>query len=494
MGDQSPLLNEMIDRGLLLGGTAAISDDLELSLTDRIAEAQMGSFRVSQERSKALDGVWRHAARRALSWWDNVGASTERASKMAAYKYLRDNKTKLNLTDMQINNMMRRQLGTPILSAKGKLHPILSNLFFFYNPRLQGLLGDAAALSNPGVIFKRILYTCATKAFPLAMLAGLGGKDWQEWAKKIPLHHLLSRTIIPLGESAEGKAVYLTAPNDPVSAFIGSIFTNMALVMLDADHQVNDEAISSFLKIGYQEVPGVNPMMQTALGLFTFYFAGTGVPKDSLGRPIIPEYISDTGMFTPETTKALLKGVWNNFGGGVLYRFPYDPYKINVKQTPQTEKESVIRTIETALDMPLLQAFGSILQIEDSGRYQRHYQNEAARKREESRFRIAQKSMVADVVGEINRENIQPAAESLARLLDLGSMNEQQKEAVLAAPNYFAEQVKNISTQMKLGRQLSITLHLFESTPKSDVARKREYGKMLLEQLENSLPRGGLSQ
>lgn len=393
-GDNTPTVDTMVKQGLLATVNRYIGGELgvEATMADRVMFSKLQDVNIVERDLGDLATFSQKAKigfEKAVKWWDALGATSEQASKLAAYKLAMGQVKEGKLSLMEAHNFVRRHAGTPILTTKGKAALPLSNLFYFFNPRVQGLIGDYDAWTRGdwSIPFKRVSFAASAAILPMLGLSGAMGDEWKRFWQKIPLYHLLRGPIIPLGETAEGKAVYFIYPVDSLTSFFHASTMNFLSMAFDGDrHESADvlerlrQTTNSVINGVYADIPSYNPRWRLLMELSNLYMGAGAAPTTIFGRPVVPEHIADEGETSLRFQKRVIEHTWNTLGGAFVYRFPYPSANPKLKRTPETTREHIWRMLEQASGVPLVQTLANRIQISDAGLYERQGQREAAQR------------------------------------------------------------------------------------------------------------------
>ena len=383
-----PTVNEMAEKGLLATLNRYIGGQLgaEATMADRVLFAKLQDPDIVENDLHVLQNFIEGAnvqRNKLLREWDFIGGTMERASKMAAYKTTMEMVQEGKYTHQEALNFVRRHAGTPILTTKGRAALPLSNLFYFYNPRIQGILGDIDAYKRGDwtIPFKRAAWGVSSAIPVMLGLSGvldaiLGtGDDWRKFYEAIPTYHLLRGPIVPLGRTAEGKSAYFIMPSDSVTGLTHAFTMTMLKPIFDNREGVDDvfkhwsEILSVSANNVYAGAPAVNPRLKLASELVQIMAGGGVMPRNVFGRDIIPQHIADEGLFSLRFQTELVKHTLNSLGIAAVYRFPY-PSPVptrGLKRIPETTSEHIFRHIEQAAGVPFLQPLASRITISDAG-------------------------------------------------------------------------------------------------------------------------------
>ena len=277
---------------------------------DAQLERMMVGFNLKPGKSinpitNAFTKLWDH--------WGNVGQGIERIPKIAGYRWL---KKHTNLSEKEIGHVIRTQVGSPDFLRKGASYNLYNNLFLFSNSIKEGWRGDIeAARDRPAeYAYKRALYTLSPKVLMYAASIGLLGAWMQDAMDKIGEFDKANYLVVPLGESPNGKVVYLRIPQDETGRFLGG-------VMWKAMNINKSQDMAGLFDYMSGQAPTVTPSIKLAADTVQ-YFGGKNPYDWFRGRTVIPEQEFTAGG--ARSHKAFLKHTARQSGAGIIYKFPYD--------------------------------------------------------------------------------------------------------------------------------------------------------------------------
>lgn len=249
-----------------------------------------------------------------MALWDVLGKTgkfTERWAKLAGYKYL---KAESGKSDKEIAHMVRSRVGTPDVYRRGKWNILTNNLFLFSNVAKEGWRASwEAARENPSeYIWKTFKFNIVPKLLFATAIAGYMGQDLKEVCEKVSPYHAENYTVVPLGLSRMGKAVYFTIPQDYTGQVISGLFWNLINGKLFGEGSVLDYGAA-------QHPYNLNPYITVGSHLAQYYIRGKLPYDDYTGQPVMPERVYRAGGARANETMA--KHTWNELGGGAIYKF-----------------------------------------------------------------------------------------------------------------------------------------------------------------------------
>jgi len=298
-----------------------------LSTEEKQLERLLKSYGVSERK-------WENnITKPIMKFWDFLGNITEvgeKIPKIAAYQYLKEQG---KFSEKEIGHIVRTQAGSPDFLRQGKEYSLWNNLLLFSNAAKEGWRGDIEAMQRDrtGYSFKRLGYALMPKLIMLAMAAGYMGDDNKEIIDNQSEFIKTNYSVIPLGKTSTGKGVALTLPEDEIGRFIGGLFWKTMNLNKERSLTTFSEGLFDYMA---GQAPTLTPSL-TIPGDIVNYLGGRN-PYDSFrGRTAIPKKIWEAGG--TKRRNAFLKYLWNEAGGGILYRFKND----NVEDI-KTELEKVI--------------------------------------------------------------------------------------------------------------------------------------------------------
>jgi len=281
--------------------------------------------------------------KRAYNYLDRLGRVSEVSGKLAGYKYLKD---KTNLSEMDIAHRVRTRIGTPDYKRQGEFQQITNNIFLFSNVNKEGIRSayEAFRQDKAGYVWK----TIATNIMPKLIVMGAAATvpEWKEYFDKIPNYDKRQYTIIPIGYSEQGKAIYARLPEDYEGQFFGALVWDIAHGKITG----KDSAIGL---IASQSPYRLHPLIQIGADVFQYYVNGINPVDEFRGRTVIPETAFKAGG--ADANKAMGKHVWRNLGGSIVYEPTFNEFT-----PPKSVPEKVLKTFP-------LNTLGTFIKISDQG-------------------------------------------------------------------------------------------------------------------------------
>jgi hypothetical protein len=177
--------------------------------------------------------------------------------------------------------------------------------------------------------FKTVLYDLIPK-IAMIIAAQAGPPEWKKWWEKVPSWDKARRIIIPLGwvkglfdpkgsTTDSGEAAYLVMPHD----FVGEM---MMGALWYAAEDIPKGEWGRFLDylLGQSPFGSVNPIFKLGKDVTNFYVRQKAPHNAWLGRPAFPDRLMRMGPAHENgvAQAEFWKYQFNQFSGGVVYRFP----------------------------------------------------------------------------------------------------------------------------------------------------------------------------
>ena len=312
---------------------------------------------------------------------DSANEFVEQTSKIAGKLYL-DEKT--NMSDADKGHFVRTQVGSPDYNRTGSLNDLTNTFAMFYNARKEGWRADIEAFRNrPGEFIAKSMIEMIPTMIAIAAASGKLGEEVERLYGKVGSYHKRNFDIVPLGETAQGKAVCLRIPRSETAAVAGSLITMMAEKDKDFAGRIAD-----IFTLGKDQIPAAAPTLGLVGDAATFA-TGKNVYDPHFGKMAVDEELWDANGLEGEKAKEAGKHLWNQYGGSVLMRFETDDIR---------EIES---KLEKATGLPVVgNPIGRLLLVTDGGEREDSWK---IRKKEEGAKNaerwIMQKRIAQDVNG-----------------------------------------------------------------------------------------------
>ncbi len=322
-GEHDPLIQEMLRRKVLItpqNRWSSVAHDVEMeSIINRFSDKEN---EYAHWYSKVLGPL--------LDRVEMLGQMGEAISKVAGFQYLKDNQAKFNLTDEDINHLVRFQAGSPPFLVAGKQTRVIGRVLLFFNPHVQGFRRsfEAARLQGPEYAAKLMKYVFLPKFLQYLAWAGVFGAATRTAYRRVSSYNHANYHILSLGEGPNKKSIALKIPMDDTERFYGGLFWYMltsqpvtktlaALGYTVPQGDVGQDFTKLFAYTAGQApnlTPGVGAMVDLV------QYASGHIPYDYFrGKPGIPQTIFDAGGM--RSHEAMLKYELNQLGAGLVYRF-----------------------------------------------------------------------------------------------------------------------------------------------------------------------------
>ncbi len=329
-----------------------------------------------------------------MALWDVLGRTgkfTERWAKLAGYKYL---KAESGKSDKEIAHLVRSRVGTPDVYRRGKWNILTNNLFLFSNVAKEGWRASwEAAREKPSeYIWKTFKFNIVPKLIFATAAAGYLGQDLKEVCEKVSPYHAENYTVVPLGLSGMGKAVYFTIPQDYTGQVISGLFWNLINGKLFGEGSVLDYGAA-------QHPYNLNPYITVGSNLAQYYIRGKLPYDDYTGQPIMPERVYRAGG--ARANEAMAKHTWNELGGGAIYKFKGE------------DVEKIQDEMESLMKYPPGNILGRFLKVSNQGEREDLREITKDVRKEEARRQLAVRDRIIE---SINDAQGKPKASDAVRL------------------------------------------------------------------------------
>lgn len=279
---------------------------------------------------------------------DHFGQFSERVTKVASYKYLKENFPEMSAKRRAY--LVRTRGGSPDFWRRGSGFMWYNNIFLFSNAGKEGWrgsiesfhenlqdfkaakgIGAKANVLRTGMIWKMVKYDVIPKL--MMAFAAYGGVkalgkrlgideleregEWYEKAfEYIPDHDKTNYMCIPLGFTKNDKVVYAVMPHD----FTGQVIAGIIWKWLAKGKPGYTRGLLDFAAGG---LPYESLAPPISIGMDIFQYLRGHNPYDSwTGRRTVNELDWKAGGWIRLFSFA--KQEWNKYGGSYFYRFPYD--------------------------------------------------------------------------------------------------------------------------------------------------------------------------
>lgn len=339
-----------------------------------------------------------------VTFWNTLGKFgkfTERLGKISGYKYLKDQGTDTK----KAAHVVRSAIGTPDIYRRGSLHNITNSIFLFSNVGKEGFRSswEAAKLHPGAYTWKLLKYNIAPKFVYKAAKYGLLGAGIAEICSKIPSYDEENYTIVPVGMTESGKAVYFTIPQ----SYTGQIVSGLMWNILDGKIMGKGGALD--FTSGSQPY-SMNPYLSVASDLTTYYLRGRN-PYDAFrGANVMSDVEFAAGGM--DAAKALGRQTWSELGGGLIY-----------KPTSPMEKQGM--TIEEkALKAFPLNIVGKFIKISNRGERESYDRLAREVESQEAKNYLTVKRRIIDGINKTSGKfDVQEMKSAYRELRDSGALN-----------------------------------------------------------------------
>ncbi|MDD5703589.1 MAG: hypothetical protein PHU23_16270 [Dehalococcoidales bacterium] len=276
----------------------------------------------------------------------NTGKSLERINKIAGFSYLSDAFPEMSVE--RIAHIVRSRAGSPDFLRRGTGAPILNSLLLYSNPMKEGWRSSYESVKDDpkGYTWKTFKYTIAPKLAMMAAEMGLIGWALKAIMDRIPEYDKANYTIIPLGITPSGKAVYFRMPQDETGRFIGGLFWK-------AFEKDRGKYFSNLFDYMSGQAPTLNPLISGAVATAQ-YMSGQNPYDWFRGRSVVDEQVFSAGGM--RSHKEFAKWLSNHWGMGILYTFKTD------------DRGSVKTELEKVIGLPLVNdTLGRFIKVSDQG-------------------------------------------------------------------------------------------------------------------------------
>lgn len=314
------------------------------------------------------------------------GEFFEKWVKLAGYSYLKENQQRFGLSDQKLMHDVRSKVGTPNFYARGKWFPFLNSVWLFSNIRVQGwrAWNEARLEQDPFTFWtKAVALSIAPKLVMMAAAYGLMGDDLEEWFSVVPDHDKASYTIIPIGTTPSGRAVYVRLPHDAVGETLNVLTWNSL-------NRKNPEHMRDLLEFLLEAVPwslaNIHPFARSVIGIAE-YGMGRNPYDYFYGRPVINERQFEGDPYGAESWQAMGKWLWNQAGARMLVEF----------NTEYIDDELTL--MERAAALPVLgPAFRRLIKVSDYGVMETEMQKEREQRQETDRKSLERDRVIREAI------------------------------------------------------------------------------------------------
>lgn len=349
LGGDAPYTEQGLKRGVLISRATPKGEQMGLVPG---SEALMLQFGINPRagRNEKLP-----PAERFGKAWNMIfmpGQIAERTMKIVGMRYL-DQKFP-NMPEGEKQEMIREWAGSPDFLNRGARNALMeSAVGLYYNAAREGARSSGKKVyKDPwsvGVNFLK--YVAGPAGLMLAAEMGMFGKDLEEQMGAISEYDKTNYITVPMGwaDKDQRKVRVLRLPLFEGWKWMHGASRKMAQTAIEQQA----EPLGQLKEFAGDQIPIGNPFMDSMSALWTFYGSG-GNPYDNFrNRPVIGE----DEMLTGQGDDAQLWAhVWNNLGGGLVYRF----------NEPTLYAEET--ALESGLNKPFVQStLGRFLKVTNQG-------------------------------------------------------------------------------------------------------------------------------
>ena len=385
---------------------------------------------------------------------DATGRALERVPKVGGYLYIKKNFP--DMSEDQIKQMIRHRVGSPSFLTKGTGAPIYNNLLLFSNAIKEGWRSDINVVKDQPMdyMWKTAKYNILPKvlmfAFSMGIMGYFKGDDDEDTMKslmdKASEYDKTNYTIIPLGVTPQGKAVYFRIPQDETGRLIGGITWKL----LNKD---KPEMWTNLFDYMSGQAPTIHPGW-VLLKSVVSYASGQN-PYDAFrGRYAIPDQVFMAGG--SRSREAMAKWLWDQMGGGIVYRFGSD-------------KPEQIRTeLEKVVGLPVINNIaGRFIKVSDYGEREGYKEDKKLVRSEKAKESLDKK----DAIEKVLVEEKLTEKESIAFIEGMKTIGPAFEKAV-------ANKYGNVAYQEFLSAQsedekIAVMKRFFKYNPKAEKSLKK---------------------
>jgi hypothetical protein len=216
------------------------------------------------------------------------GQFSERLIKIAGYRYLKAHQEEFGMTDQDVAHMTRSRVGTPDIMRRGDWHNFTNSIFLFSNVAKEGYRAAWESVQENPVEYtaKTITYDVLPTVVKWMAASGFLGAAIKGLFDRIPEYQKRTYTVIPIGMTSSGKAVYITLPHD----HIGQLLISSMWGILSRNESVRQELSWE----AAQNLPwshgNLHPFVESAIQ-WGQYASGINPSDWYRGRGVIPEKV-----------------------------------------------------------------------------------------------------------------------------------------------------------------------------------------------------------
>jgi hypothetical protein len=309
------------------------------------------------------------------------GDSIEFSTKAAMKRYL-DKHYSTTMTKADRDWYVRNVAGTPMIAKSGHWNKILGNALIFYNPNVQGTVGDYEAWKRDkvGNTLKRMAVIAPYVIAVQAMLAGAMGEEYRQWAENISTQQHSRGWNLPIGFTANGDSAMIQLPLDQTDSMLMGMAFRTADKLREGTFGPTDLGASFFQSVD-ESIPSISPIIQLGLDA-RHYLAAKPTDQD---RGNVRNYAGQWAI-NPRVAAgedAVMKGAYMGLHalslgfGGPLNAFGLTPLarnildaripKANKAEEAQTDSQKMNSQIQSWTGNPLGYVLGGLFKFTSAG-------------------------------------------------------------------------------------------------------------------------------
>ncbi len=487
-------LKEMLKKGLPLSDYDFRAGDISEDSGYRVIQKRF----IQSERAKTeeqfqrqgllgkavMDYIGRNIPTRIFGWYsaftDKYGRAAERLTKRAAYRYYQPFVDRKQMSQEEANVMVR-MAGSPNFMRKGAYHPMLSSIYIFYNPRVQGMYEDIRLMKkSKAVSAKRLMAATiplATTYVVLDMLIRAVDDD-EEFKKNnpaladlnyiwkgIPIYDKENSICIPIALTPENESVYLRLPQDEMTTLfkkvgmrIGRNLSSHRFGWLDSLGGAAQEAGGALLE-------AAEPPYTPAIGIFSevLEVLAGGNPYDEWkGGTVVSK--EEFGAGGAAKWKPLLRRWYNQLSPtSVIYRLRPDNPNDTYPREPEGRLEWIAAKLKAGYDFPFSQAVlrAGMLKVSSQG----HVDEANLQLRELDQYRDKVSVTLKEIGNEFaalygsGQESPEKVQDVMKKLIDLKPLSVSEMEIFERVPQRLSTYIENLSVNKSMDRRVAEFLH-----------------------------------
>ena len=296
------------------------------------------------QKKKGFDKFWNDTFGHLFSTLGNFARMFERTPKIAGTMYLRDaiKRGDLKMNDKEMMLRIQSEVGSPNFLRQGRLNAFTNNLYLYSNAFKEGWRADITRFrEDPASVGgKFIAYNVMPKILQKMMEMGLFGTALgmvykygiSEWDK-------INYIPIVLGETQDGRPIYLRIPQDETSRLINGFLYKAMSIGDDGKVGTFETPADLFGYLGSSGLPSMNPVF-SLFGDVIGWMNGTTPYDDFRGTTAIDKTTDKAD--DARKNKELLKWFFNTYTGQGVYKFK------------SNDQKEITSELEKILDMPVV--------------------------------------------------------------------------------------------------------------------------------------------